>query len=68
MNNTLQLFWSSGLHIARIFNILHKKNTQLTQLKEELSKNQIAGQFLDVFPLFHPYRSIQYVNQHFILS
>ncbi|HBV9612468.1 TPA: hypothetical protein MEA21_005687, partial [Klebsiella pneumoniae] len=46
MNNTLQLFWSSGLHIARIFNILHKKNTQLTQLKEELSKNQIAGQFL----------------------
>ncbi len=54
MNNTLQLFWSSGLHIARIFNILHKKNTQLTQLKEELSKNQIAGQFLAVFPLFHP--------------
>ena len=37
-------------------------------LKEELSKNQIAGQFLDVFPLFHPYRSIQFVNQHFILS
>ncbi len=68
MNNTLQLFWSSGLHIARIFNILHKKNTQLTQLKEELSKNQIAGQFLVVFPLFHPYRSIQFVNQHFILS
>ncbi|KKJ59855.1 hypothetical protein T644_19150 [Klebsiella pneumoniae MRSN 2404] len=68
MNNTLQLFWSSGLHIARIFNILHKKNIQLTQLKEELSKNQIAGQFLAVFPLFHPYRSIQFVNQHFILS
>ncbi|HBV7969311.1 TPA: hypothetical protein MD611_004755 [Klebsiella pneumoniae] len=58
MNNTLQLFWSSGLHIARIFNILHKKNTQLTQLKEELSKNQIAGQFLAVFPLFHPYLRI----------
>ncbi|HBT2023532.1 hypothetical protein E7X27_25780 [Klebsiella pneumoniae] len=67
MNNTLQLFWSGGLHIAKIF-ILHKKNTQLTQLKEELSKNQIAGQFLAVFPLFHPYRSIQFVNQHFILS
>ena len=49
MNNTLQLFWSSGLHIARIFNILHKKNTQLTQLKEELSKNQILANFLMSF-------------------
>ncbi|PCR26747.1 hypothetical protein CQA86_28495, partial [Klebsiella pneumoniae] len=27
-----------------------------------------ALQFLVVFPLFHPYRSIQFVNQHFILS
>ncbi|MDZ3751310.1 hypothetical protein M2E91_26260, partial [Klebsiella pneumoniae] len=27
-----------------------------------------ALQFLVVFPLFHPYRSIQFINQHFILS
>ena len=44
MNNTLQLFWSSGLHIARIFNILHK-NTQLTQLKKK-SKTKLLANFL----------------------
>lgn len=46
MNNTLQLFWSSGLHIARIFNILHKKNTQLTQLKKNYQKTKLLANFL----------------------
>ncbi|HBT8379752.1 TPA: hypothetical protein MCT25_004672 [Klebsiella pneumoniae] len=89
MNNTLQLFWSGGLHIAKIF-MLNKKNIQLKQKKEEPKKYHIADQnvsilaflfhrpfllnpgsalqFLVVFPLFHPYRSIQFINQHFILS
>ncbi|VAN63117.1 Uncharacterised protein [Klebsiella pneumoniae] len=52
MNNTLQLFWSGGLHIAKIF-ILHKKNIQLTKKKEESKKNTIwqikTFQFLPFF-------------------
>ncbi|WP_407250735.1 hypothetical protein [Klebsiella pneumoniae] len=54
MDNTLQLFWSSGLHIARNLQYTAQKNTPVNTIKEELSKNQIAGQFLAVFPLFHP--------------
>lgn len=41
MNNTLQLFWSGGLHIAKIF-ILHKKNIQLTQEKVEPKKKPLS--------------------------
>ncbi|MGU9743631.1 hypothetical protein ACV17G_28035, partial [Klebsiella pneumoniae] len=38
MNNTLQLFWSSGLHIARIFNILHKEYPVNTIKKRIIKK------------------------------
>ncbi|SXE51461.1 Uncharacterised protein [Klebsiella variicola] len=51
MNNTFQLFWSGGLHIAKIF-ILHKK-TSSWHKKKKNQKNTISQfktfQFLPFF-------------------
>lgn len=63
MNNTLQLFWSGGLHIAKIF-ILNKKSAFRQTSSNLLLKRAKSVFFVaSSFSLFAPGKFVMLANQ-----